>query len=60
MGSRISGLAADDEHHLVFWGNAENGSAIGGVVQANYSGFTNSTVVLNNLDVINALDFEDD
>eukprot|EP00347_Sterkiella_histriomuscorum_P023308 403335145 len=56
----LQGVVCDEEHELLFWGNSQNGAKIGGVLQANYSGMTQSTSVLNTLDVISDISYEDD
>lgn len=48
------------EYELIFWGNSVNGSTTGGVIEANYSGNTSSIRVLNHLDSVLSIDYEDD
>ncbi|CDW79423.1 UNKNOWN [Stylonychia lemnae] len=58
--SNLQGVACDEDHELVFWGNIKDGAKNGGVVQASYSGDAKSVKTLNNLDIVNDIAFEDD
>lgn len=58
--ANLQGVACDEDHELVFWGNIKDGAKNGGVVQASYSGKESTVKVLNNLEIVDDIAFEDD